>query len=242
MQFKPPLPLEETHPMPSVQPPRTRMRYSNRIALWFFVILASAAVLIASGIVYAGQHSTPPSTHDIPSSNLHQLNAAASATASDNATATANTIFEETASAQVTPVPMTPVPSPAPQNDLGVSQTSGVWTITVNSIRPVVSTNEFEVPKPGNQFVLINFTAKNTDSAAHDMNPFYFTLRDGQGNSYDVTGLTVARNPDGTVVGGQQLRGDLAYELPKTLHSLVLQFDSPDDLDNSQVVQWQLSV
>jgi hypothetical protein len=121
-------------------------------------------------------------------------------------------------------------------------QLSGVWTITVNNIKTVLSSNEFEVPNAGDEFIDINFTAVNTDTAAHEMNPFYFSLRDDSGTSYDLTPLTVAANPDGTVVSGQKLRGDLTYEIPKSIHSLTLQFDTPDDLDNSQIIQWDLTV
>jgi hypothetical protein len=144
----------------------------------------------------------------------------------------------------VTPIPAETPPTtpPSPHGDIGLTQTSGVWKITVNSIAPTTSDNQFEVPKAGNQFVLINFTALNTGTSAHDMNPFYFTLRDTSGTSYAFAGLTVAKSPDGTVVGGQKLRGDLSYELPKALHQVTLQFDSPDDLDGSQVVQWNLSI
>ncbi len=140
-----------------------------------------------------------------------------------------------------TPVPPTPV-STTSQTGVGSTQTSGVWTITVNNIKTVVSSNEFEVPKTGDEFIAINFTAINTDTAAHEMNPFYFSLRDGSGTSYDLYPLTIAANPDGTVVGGQKLRGDLTYEIPKSIHSLTLQFDTPDDLDNTQIIQWDLTV
>lgn len=140
-----------------------------------------------------------------------------------------------------TAIPTTPV-STTSQTGVGSTQSSGVWTITVNSIKTVVSSNEFEVPKAGDEFIDINFTAVNTDTAAHEMNPFYFTLRDDSGTSYDFNPLTVAANPDGTVVSGQKLRGDLTYEIPKSIHSLTLQFDTPDDLDNSQIIQWDLTM
>jgi Domain of unknown function (DUF4352) len=238
-------PDTDTQPTPVVSPPmpppKKRMRRTEKIALGLIgslVLVVVVAVAIIFATAGASQVVNPPiaDQNTIATANANNVadaNAAASATASENLTATANTAFEATASAQITSTP---------QNDIGSSKQSGPWSITVNSVKPTVSDNQFEVPKPGNQFVLINFTALNTESAAHDMNPYYFTLRDDQGNSYDLTALTVASSAEGTVVGGQKLRGDLAYELPKTLHSLVLQFDSPYDVDRSQIVQWNLSL
>lgn len=171
------------------------------------------------------------------------------ATATVNAASTAAAIGETAITNDLTQQAMTPtarppspVPSPTPQTGIGGTQQSGPWSITINSVKPTVSDNQFEVPKAGNQFILINFTAQNTSGGAQDMNPFYFTLRDDSGTTYDLTALTVARDPSGTVLAAQKLRGDLSYELPKTLHSFTLQFDVPDDVDHSEVVQWNLTI
>lgn len=219
------------------QPPRKRMRRSSKLALGFLIALVGVVALIVASVFAFGGNAT-----GAPSAQAGQT-----ATASANATNVAVSLtalsndLTQTAMTPDTSLP-TPTPTPAPQNGIGSSQTSGFWSITINSVKPTVSTNEFEVPKPGNQFVLINFTAHNNDVAPHDMNPFYFALRDDSGTSYDFTGLTVAVNPDGTVVAGQQLRGDLSYELPLSLHQVTLQFDPPEDTDSSQIVQWTLSV
>ena len=74
------------------------------------------------------------------------------------------------------------------------------------------------------------------------MSPVYFTLRDEQGNTYDIAYITVPHDPRGTVVAGQQIRGDLSYEIPQSIHQYILQFNSPPDFDYSQVVQWNLTV
>lgn len=174
------------------------------------------------------------------------LNATATAkTGANNATVSAGLtgITSDQTQTAMTPtaIPTTPV-STTSQIGVSSTQTSGVWTITVNSIKMVVSSNEFEVPKAGDEFIAINFTSVNSDTSAHEMNPFYFSLRDDSGTSYDLYPLTIAANPDGIVVGGQKLRGDLTYEIPKSTHSLTLQFDTPDDLDNSQIIQWNLTV
>lgn len=150
------------------------------------------------------------------------------------------------ATSQATTQPTSaPTSQPSPtvhQTGVGATQTSGAWSITVNSIKQTASGNEFEVPKAGDEFILINMTALNTGSSPSDMNIFDFTLRDASGTSYDSTIIDVAHDPSGTVVGGQKVRGDLTYEIPKSVHSVTLQFDDPSDFDNSQVVQWNLTV
>ena len=211
----------------------------------FFLIIAIISLVLIVALGFAGWGIIGAT------SSQTSQNAAATASAPDALTATANAYATEFATANaalnndLTQTAMTPTAVPTtPIVTIGVdsTQSSGVWSITVNSVKTVVSSNEFEVPKAGDEFIDINFTAANTDTAAHEMNPFYFTLRDDSGTSYDWNPLTIAANPDGTVVGGQRLRGDLTYEIPQSVHSLTLQFDSPEDIDNTQVVQWNLSV
>jgi len=159
-------------------------------------------------------------------------------------TNTSNTTTQ--AAAQVTSQPTqvatqaaaTPTPS---HFTVGGHVTSGIWVLTVNSAKTNTG-DEFDIPKAGNIYMLINFTAKNTDTNNRDMSPNYFTLRDNQGNTYDLAYITVPSEPRGTVVAGQQLRGDLSYEIPKSLHLFIMQFDPPDDIDNNQIVQWTIQV
>jgi hypothetical protein len=161
--------------------------------------------------------------------------------ASSSALVTPNT--NTTTRNQATSMPTSEATKPTSSSSgLGSSQTSRSWTVTVNSVKSTTGGPYDDAPKPGDIYILINFMARNTDSKAHDMAASWFTLRDDRGNTYDPVYITVPSQPRGTVVGGQQLRGDLSYEIPKTLHSLVLQFDSPDDFSNSQVVRWNLQV
>ncbi len=149
-------------------------------------------------------------------------------------TTTAPTVIASTASAATT------VNTPTTFT-VGKQVSAGTWKITVNSAKTSTG-NEFDTPKSGNIYLLIDFTAKNTDTSNHDMSPIYFTLRDNQGNTYDLAYITVPSDPRGAVVAGQQLRGDLSYEVPKSLHSFILQFDPPTDSDDSQIVQWIIQV
>src|SRR5713101_5444617 len=193
----------------------------KRVLFLFILALALAA---------CGSQPAELSPNDLTATATHNAAVAAGETAISN-----DQLTQAAMSPSSTP---TVTPYPTPQTGIGGTQQSGPWSITINSIKPTVSDNQFEVPKAGNQFVLVNFTAQNTSGGAEDMNPYYFTLRDSQGTTYDLTALTVASSPEGTVLPGQKLRGDLSYELPKSLHDVTLQFDTPSDIDNSQVVQW----
>jgi type II secretory pathway pseudopilin PulG len=238
---EPPRSLDSTMPTPVLPPPKKRMRRNNKIALGAIVSLIVIAALIVVAIV------TQPGATQTQLSSAEQTaqaaNVAATNVAEQNATAIAQS--DSQLSNDLTQTAMTPTAQPTTPVDttsVGSTQSSGPWSITVNSIKTAVSDNQFEVPKQGNEFILINFTALNTDASAHEMNPLFFTLRDDSGTSYTWNLLTIASNPEGTVVSGQKLRGDLSYEIPMSVHSLTLQFDSPDDLDNSQIVQWNLTV
>ena len=227
-------------PIPPAQPPRKSIPNRTKFAVAFLATLIFIAVFLVIGIV-ANAGGATPTVDTSATATAQAQNDNATAAALETADAASNIQLSNDLTQQAmtpTPVPTTPVDT----TGVGSTQSSGLWSITINSIKPTVSGNQFEVPKPGNQFILINFTALNTDSAAHDMNPFYFTLRDDSGTSYDIAIVDTAHSADGTVVGGQKLRGDLPYEIPKTLHNLTLQFDSPDDFSHSQVVQWNLSI
>ncbi len=237
-QQQPPYTQPQTYYPPQQPPIPPKKHVSRTDKILFFVIGAVVSIFILAIIIAIASTSAAPPVPD--------LNATATAkTLANNATVSAGltAITSDQTQTAMTPtaIPTTPV-STTSQTGVGSTQTSGIWTNTVNSIKTVVSSNEFEVPKAGDEFIAINFTAVNTDTAAHEMNPFYFTLRDDSGASYNFNPLTIAANPDGTVVGGQKLRGDLTYEIPKSIHSLTLQFDTPDDLDNSQIIQWDLTV
>jgi hypothetical protein len=208
----------------------------------FSVLGAIISIFVLAVII---SEASTSAAHDLNATATANANNLTATTLANNATVSAGITALSTDLTQTamtpTAIPTTPV-STTSQTGVDSTQSSGVWTITVNSIKTVVSSNEFEVPKAGDEFIAINFTAVNTDTAAHEMNPFYYSLRNDSGTSYDLYPLTIAANPDGTVVGGQKLRGDLTYEIPKSIHSLTLQFNTPDDLDNSQIIQWNLAV
>lgn len=229
-------------PQPSIPqspPPKKRMSTGSKVALAFISALLAVCLLIV--VVIEAQPSAPQfsAADQNATATANAASIAATNAAALDATANAQLSADLTEQANApTPVPTTPVAS----TGVGSAQSSGAWTITVNSIKPTSGGPYDSAPKAGDLYILINFTALNAGTSAQDMSPIYFTLRDDQGDTFDLAYITVPSDPRGTVVSGQKLRGDLSYEIPKSLHSLTLQFDSPDDFDNSQVVQWNLTI
>ena len=114
------------------------------------------------------------------------------------------------------------------------------WHVTINGATTSAG-GPYDLPlKAGDTYLTINFTAKNTSTSTQEMSTAWFTLRDGQGNTYDITFISGTHTADGSVLTGQQLRGDLSYEVPASLHTFTLQFDPPMDFDHSQIVQWTI--
>lgn len=220
----PPQPLS---PAPPKRPRRSRVILIGVIAI--IVVLAGLAVLI-------GQAKTPVA----PVGATPTIDATLTAESNAVNTGDANASAELTAEAMTPTTPPAPTQPPA-ATGIGATQSSGPWAITINSVSTSQG-DQYDTPKAGDTYLLVNFTGKNTGSSNLDMSPIYFTLRDEQGNSYDIAYITVPHDPRGTVVAGQQIRGDLSYEVPQAIHQFILQFDSPTDFDNSQVVQWYLSV
>jgi len=205
------------------QPPR-------RLPISLLVVV-TVIVLAASGGIYAATH------------NSYQ--AAPAATASPIATTlTAEQIIAtsqaiDDANAVQTPVPTSPPETPTPANphgDVGVTQQSGYWTVTVNSIK--TSQGDLVAPKAGDTYISINVTAKNTDSSTHLISVIDFSLRGTDGTSYSY-GATDAQEPSGNVLSGQPIRGDVVFEVPASVHDFTMQFDG--DFNPDDTVQWSLS-
>ena len=116
------------------------------------------------------------------------------------------------------------------------------WQVTVNSIKTYTSDNEYEQPKDGNQFVVINVTLKNVSSKEQESNYYNFSLRGGaNGSKYDIAAVDAINNtPSGKVEPGDQLSGDLPYEVKADEKTFILGFEA--DSFSSGQTQWELSL
>jgi uncharacterized protein DUF4352 len=91
---------------------------------------------------------------------------------------------------------------------------------TVTSVTaPYVSTNQFDVSKNG-QFLAVAVTFQNNGAKEVRISGLIsFSLRDGNGQSYDEAFVADAPNPpDGAVAPGDKLAGTLVFDVPKNQH------------------------
>lgn len=117
----------------------------------------------------------------------------------------------------------------------------GIWTVKVNSAKTNAG-GDFIKPKSGNAFLVINVTVTNTDSKAQTISSaLNFKLSDSTGQSYTETVVDNQKNPpDGTVAANGKSTGELAFEVPKTMHNYELQFIP--DITSTDQATWTLSV
>lgn len=90
---------------------------------------------------------------------------------------------------------------------------------------------DFFVPDAGNQFVLVDVSITNRGSEAETVSSLLqMWLKDATGQKYDVdimaSSLTGASTPDGDIVAGETLRGQVGYQTPVDVTGLVFVFDA----------------
>lgn len=90
--------------------------------------------------------------------------------------------------------------------------------ITVNEFKEVEGT-QFMQPEEGKRFLVVDVTFENTGSDAATVSSIMnMELKDDTGQSYNIDlGATTAsegKSPDGTIVAGDKLRGQVGYQVP----------------------------
>jgi len=165
----------------------------------------------------------------------HTVQNAANQAATEIATTAAG---QPTSPAQPTS-PSQPTQPTSQQNSLGQPVVADdTWTVTVNNVTTSPG-NDILTPKSGNTFLEINVTLKNTSSSSQTASSLLmFSLLDSTGQKYDQS-LGIESSPDGAVVANGLLRGTVTYEVPKSVHTFMLQFQP--ELTSSNVVQWTVT-
>lgn len=114
------------------------------------------------------------------------------------------------------------------------------YIVTVNSVKTSKGDDILQ-PKAGNVYLIVDVTVKNVSSKEQDLSSLLqFTLKDATGQKYDETIVTNATPPDGKIEAGDQLRGQLAYEVPEAQKSFTLAFEA-DIISGGQTI-WDLKV
>nr|BBH94645.1 hypothetical protein KTA_28440 [Thermogemmatispora argillosa] len=115
------------------------------------------------------------------------------------------------------------------------------WLVTVLGTK-TSDGDEFSHPKAGHTYLLIDVSLKNLSNSEQEVSSLMnFTLRDSSGQQMDVAIVSSApKSPDGKVEAGEQIRGTLAYEVPRSEHQYTLAFVS-DLLDSGQTI-WDITI
>lgn len=114
------------------------------------------------------------------------------------------------------------------------------YVVTVNSVKTNGGT-DIDQPKSGDTYLVIDLTVKNVSSQEQDLSTLLqFTLKDATGQKYDETVTSFTTPPDGKIEAGDQSRGQMAFEVPKSQHSFTLAFEA--DITSSGETVWNLSV
>lgn len=112
------------------------------------------------------------------------------------------------------------------------------FVVTANSVRSSSGDTYFK-PKSGNVFMIIDVTIKNTSGQQQSVSSLLsFALKDSTGQQYTETIVSGATPPDGKIEAGGVLRGQIAYEVPKTQHDSIFSFD-PNVIVSDQYL-WDL--
>lgn len=114
------------------------------------------------------------------------------------------------------------------------------FIVTINSFKTNPG-DEFDQPKSGNEFVVVDLTIKNVGSDEQDISTILqCTLKDSTGQKYNETFISNLTAPDGKLAAGDLVKGQVAYEVPKAQHDFTFDFEA--DIISSGETVWDLSV
>jgi flagellar basal body-associated protein FliL len=125
-----------------------------------------------------------------------------------------------------------------------VGQTANIASmdVTVNSTKTSQG-DQYSVPKTGKQYLIVDVTVNNKSGQAQTISSLLsFTLQDSTGQKYTeaLTSLSGVTPPDGSVQDGAKLRGQLVYEVPKSMKSYTFEFQP--SITSTDVVTWDISI
>lgn len=98
--------------------------------------------------------------------------------------------------------------------------------LIVNSVEKS-SGSEWDKPKDGMEYVVVNVTIKNGGSSEISYNPFDFQMQNSQGQITDQAFTTINTDSalsSGNLAGGGQVSGTVAFEQPVEDGALVLKY------------------
>jgi hypothetical protein len=210
-------PASQPLPQPSIQAPRPPTKKARgRLRIILGLVVALIAIL---GVVVSGHNNTSHSTKS-----------------------TKSTPVSAKQQHQATQVVMTPTPQPTLViQAIGKSVVvDSTWTVTLNGARTSLG-DIFSTPGSGNVYLVVDVTVKNTSKHFQDMlSGNQIVLKDSTGQQFREAITDFAIPPDGTIKPGGSQRGQLAYEIPATMHTFSYYFQA--DTNGTDLTEWVLHV
>lgn len=202
-------------PLPP-QKPRSAFKLGLGVGCGFIAAIALAIIVIVV-LASAGSHNTYSPT----SSTVSQTTPATSlSTPGSNQ--------------------LTSAPQPTTFK-VGETATDGTtWNVTVNSVKMATS-GAYASAANGNIYLTVDVTMENISSTPQFVSSEgSFTLKDTTGQVYTEAVNGIGVPPNGTIQPGTKLRGQISYEIPKSLHDFTFQFQG--NVFNGSAAIWVLSV
>jgi hypothetical protein len=116
-----------------------------------------------------------------------------------------------------------PTSAPISGGELGIGSTgqTGGLKITLNGIKR--DSGGFLKPKAGNEYLIVDLTFENTTSEKTTVSSLLsYSIKDSTGQEYSITfGPDIKKSADGDIAAGDKLRGESAFEVPKSATGLV---------------------
>ena len=133
----------------------------------------------------------------------------------------------------------TPVSTSSPNSIGKPVVVNADWTVTLNKVSTSTGT-EFDMPKTGNVFLVVNVTLHNTSGSTQNASSLVqWSLKDTTGQTYNED-IGFGGEPGGTVAKGGLIRGNIAYEVPKSVHSFILQFVA--GIGSNDLAEWNVNI
>ncbi len=108
---------------------------------------------------------------------------------------------------------------------IGETASNTLWSVTVNSVKEVTS-GTFSQPGTGMIFLVVDVATENLSSSPQLVSSVAsFTLKDATGQAYTEVFTGIGKPPDDTALQpNDKLRGQISYEVPKSMHDFTFQF------------------
>lgn len=114
------------------------------------------------------------------------------------------------------------------------------YLVIVNSVKTSAGSG-YDHPDAGKIYVVVDLSITNTSSEQQTISTLLqFTLKDGEGQKYNDTYVSGYNDPGGDLAPGDKVKGQMVYEVPKTLHSFTFNFE-PDPFGQGIIV-WDISI